>query len=229
MSPSPTPNTNTNSGPNVTAAARPRVVVVGAGLAGSCAALALATAYDVTVVDAGPALPGASDVGAGLVNPLLGRQGRRVWRSDEALTSLRALIVDADAEYTVSRRPVLRPAQDDRQGRKFRESAEENPQLGEWLTPEDCARLYPFIHAPLGALQVDGGAIQIRRFKVQIQAKARERGVTFVRDSIVHAWDAKSDNTVAVRLGSNGHAQTLAADYGGLATSVWRWVRRCSA
>ena len=78
-------------GPHVDGSARPRVIIVGAGLAGSCAALALAAEYDVTVVDAGPAVPGASDVGAGLVNPLLGRQGRRVWRSDEALASLRAL------------------------------------------------------------------------------------------------------------------------------------------
>ena len=164
-----------------------QIVVVGGGLAGCCAALALSRHADVTLVDDGRR-QSASIAGAGLVNPLLGRQAKRVWRADEALAAFDALIDDVGAHDVVSRRPVLRPAGDERQAQRFRDAADRSPHLGTWLDAAESARRYPGIPAPLGSLLVAGSAVRIDLLLDRIADVLASRGVKVLSDHRVGEW-----------------------------------------
>ena len=187
------------------------VLVVGGGLAGCCAALALSRHFTVTLVDDRRS-GSASAVGAGLVNPLLGRQAKRVWRSREALAALDALIAEVDAEHAYSRSPIVRPALDAKQVEKYRVAAAEAPDLAHWLEPGACATLYPAVSAQLGALLVEGGAIRIEDLLDQIIRVLQSRSVMVLPEHRLYGWVAHGGEIVA-RVLRGGTVTVLSADW----------------
>lgn len=187
------------------------IIVGGGGLAGCCAALALSSQFHVTLVDDARA-NSASAIGAGLVNPLLGRQAHLAWRAHEAMAALDRLVVDVEAVHTVSRKPILRPALDQKQIRKYCEAASNHPELATWLDRDACAKNYPAICAPLGALQVDGCAIRIPDLLDQIVLRLENMGVVVLREHRVTAW-LESGRRVQARV-TNGPGPVAGAGSG---------------
>lgn len=152
-------------------------IIAGAGLAGAAAALALVEHGSVLVVERATPAAGGSGAAAGMVNPILGIRARPVWRIDEALPALDALVSAAAAEDLYGRRPTLRPADGDEQVERFQQTAEEFPEHAIWLSAGECAEHYPVVEAPEGALLITtGGAVDLPGLVERIVETARQRG-----------------------------------------------------
>lgn len=163
-------------------------VVAGGGLAGACAAMRLARHGSVAVIERGP----TSSVGAGLVNPILGLRARPVWRIEEALRTLDETIALAGAEQSYRRGPTLRPALDDEQARRFRQTAAEHPAHCTWLDGLDL----DWFDTPLGALRIDtGGAIDIQELTERLLFDIA------IRHASLMGW-MQGDDEVVVQMSS---------------------------
>lgn len=163
-------------------------IVAGAGLAGACSALALCETGDVMLVDPDGPAGGASGIGPGLANPVMARKGMPVWRAEEALAAVRGLAERVGAPLRGD--VVLRPSLGKRQGRYFRKTAREHPDLAEWIAPDEASERWPWLGVRLGVLLCPGGgACAIPEFVRSIVDLARRKGCTF-RESRVSAWNA---------------------------------------
>ena len=140
-------------------------VIVGGGLAGSSVASRLSRCGRVLLVQQSrPGLDGSATQ-AGLFNPIMAKQGRKVWRAGEALASFRVLVQDVGAEEWVSSGGILRPAMSPKQAKSFQDAARVNPDLCMWKDPEALVDRYPDVLCPFGGLWVQaGGAVNIPRY-----------------------------------------------------------------
>jgi glycine oxidase len=198
------------------------VVILGAGLAGACAALRLSESRSVLVVDRGDVASGASGAGAGLVNPMMARKARPVWRCREALDALELLLDESDARDLFRQTGVLRPAIDQKQAEHFRVSASENRDLAEWLEPQLATVRCPQAASPFGALWVHrGGSVSIPGFVRACLRKVVDRGGRIETGRPVHEIHERADGVVIVSGQSRWHAERallcLGADHNMLA------------
>lgn len=196
------------------------ILIVGAGLAGACAALHLSRDRSVLVLEADRPAAGASGAAAGLVNPLMARRARPVWRMPEALEALREIVALAEAEDTFHDTGVLRPAMEPRQAECFQQAAARFPDAAVWLPAPAVAERHPVVHAPHGALHVTaGGAIAVPALVAALLAAARAREAEVRTGCRVHTW-GEADGTafVETEAGERLRAGTvlLAMGYGSL-------------
>lgn len=166
-------------------------VVAGGGLAGACAALHLREHGRVLVMEKDVPASGASGIGVGLVNPILGRRGRPVWRMNEALRALRETLDLSGAAGAYRPGPTLRPAGDAEQGARFQRSACKHPEHCTWLPTS------PFegVHAPGGVLRIEtGGVVRIDELVGRIMV-----GLDVLTGTRVRTWKEVGDH---VEIGS---------------------------
>lgn len=153
-------------------------VVAGGGLAGACAALRLQEHGRVLVLEKDGPASGASGIGVGLVNPILGRRGRPVWRMNEALQAVRETLDLSGAAGAYRPGPTLRPAGDADQASRFRQAAREHPEHCTWLSSSPCVG----VRAPAGVLRIEtGGTVRIDRFVRRMLSGLEVRSRTRVR------------------------------------------------
>jgi glycine/D-amino acid oxidase-like deaminating enzyme len=165
------------------------IIVVGAGLAGASAAMNLARDHRILLVDAEEPASGASGAGAGLINPLVGRRARPVWRVDEALVAVEETIEDCGGDDLYDDRGVVRPARDAEQAERFADAARERPDLAVWLSAGKSDEQFPGLSAPFGALRIlRGGAIDIRRFVDRMIARSLSTGADFSGSTRLVGW-----------------------------------------
>ena len=165
------------------------VIVVGAGLAGACAAWSLSRTAAVCVLEAERPAAGASGVAAGLVNPLMGRRARPVWRMEAALEAFHGMLADAGAEALWTPTGVLRPAADAGQAARFEEAALLWPHHAMWKSPDAGAEQYPHLSAPHGALWVkSGGAVSVPVLVKTLLDAAGRNGAVVQSGARVAGW-----------------------------------------
>jgi glycine/D-amino acid oxidase-like deaminating enzyme len=165
------------------------VIIAGGGIAGACAAVYLSRVSRVLLLEAHTPASGASGVAAGMVNPLMGRRSRPVWRMPEALDAFHELLNLTGVTGLYTRRNVLRPVMEAEQVRWFQEAAAGFPEHAQWLSAEAVHERYPDIRAPSGAILItSGGALTAPAFvQLLLQAAARS-GAEIRTDTGVNGW-----------------------------------------
>ena len=186
-------------------------VIVGGGLAGSSVASRLSRCGRVLLVQQSrPGLDGSATQ-AGLFNPIMAKQGRKVWRAGEALASFRVLVQDVGAEEWVSSGGILRPAMSPKQAKSFQDAARVNPDLCMWKDPEALVDRYPDVLCPFGGLWVQaGGAVNIPRYVDALHHDIVRNGSTVRRDFVTN-WKNVHNTSVEIslRMGNAVRARTL--------------------
>ncbi len=153
------------------------VCIVGAGIAGACAAAALAPQYRVTLLDAASPAAGASGVAAGIVNPFMARKAHPVWRREEALDALAALLKNAGLDVPAP--GLCKPAASEEQGVLFASRAGQHPAALHWFDSAGAAARWPLLDAPHGLLWVhEGMAVDVGHFARRLVACALRAGAT---------------------------------------------------
>ena len=164
-------------------------IIVGAGLAGACAALTLSRNHSVHVLEADAPASGASGAAAGLVNPLMGRRARPVWRLEAALDAVPALLEEAGAPELFPDTGVLRPAVEPDQVEPFQEGADAHPDLATWLSPGAVRERFPAVRPDRGALFIPrGGAVNVGAMVRALLNAAERRGATVETQAPVLYW-----------------------------------------
>ncbi|GAB4034714.1 NAD(P)/FAD-dependent oxidoreductase [Spirosoma gilvum] len=143
-------------------------LIVGQGVAGSTLAWTLDRRGCSVVLADDPALPTASTVAAGIVNPLTGRKLVRTWKADELFPFLHRFYRQIEADLGV------RFFQDKNIYRPFRSSDEKTAYLAYVSDPDiqpyvekvvDDQLYSPFIHNPFGGIEVtQGGWLDLTEF-----------------------------------------------------------------
>lgn len=188
------------------------VIIVGAGLAGACAAFTLSRAHSVHVLEANEPAAGASGAAAGLVNPLMGRRARPVWRMRDALDAVPTLLRRADASELFPDTGVLRPAVEPDQVAPFQNAAKEYPDLATWLSPATVRDRYPAVRPDRGALFIPrGGAVDVGAMVRTLLDAAESRGATVETEAPVLYWRETPDAAV-VEVDHGDHTEELRAD-----------------
>ncbi len=132
------------------------MIIVGAGLAGAASAYHLrAAGRDVCVLHDNDLRRSASQIGGGLVNPMMARKGRPAWMAAESLAALESMGINTNQPLPGRDAPLYRPAGDITQADSFREQAAAHPELGRFRETVDSL---DFVHAPFGILEVRRGA-----------------------------------------------------------------------
>ena len=137
------------------------IEVIGFGLAGACVALQLQRAgREVRVIDDGR--PGSTQVAAGLVNPVAGRNFEPSWEVAEAWTVARPFY-DGVGSDLFHERPILRLWRDDKDRAKFARKRE---------------RLEPWVDEVIeeGVIWKGGGWLDCPRFLEAARVLFREGG-----------------------------------------------------
>ena len=166
-----------------------KIVIVGAGLAGSCAALVLSESRPVHVVEADKPASGASGAAAGLVNPLMGRKAKPVWRLREALDAVRDLLDRAHATSLFSDGGLLRPTVEEKQVRWFQDAVAAHPDLAEWLPEAVVQERFPDVKTAGGAMRIPrGGALDVSAFVHAMLDAAMRNGATVETQARVTNW-----------------------------------------
>lgn len=188
------------------------ILIAGAGIAGSSAALTLSADRDVLVLDAEQPAAGASGAAAGLVNPLMGRKAKAVWRIDEALDAFDTLLSEAHAPSVFSGGGVLRPTVEDKQVAFFQEAAERYADFATWLPADTVQDRFPDVVTAGGALLISrGGAADVPAFVNALLAAARERGATLRTGTRVTGWEETDDAVRVEVLRANEATQSVTA------------------
>ena len=164
-------------------------VVVGGGLAGACAAFHLSRHQHVALLEAEEPASQASGAAAGLVNPLMGRRPRLVWRAHEALSALRETLAAAGASDLFRDDGVVRPALSDKHADLFRRAAAEHPDHAAWLEADIVRERYPAVHVHEGALLVrESGAVRVPDMVTSLLDAARKNGAVIHTHTRAVSW-----------------------------------------
>jgi glycine/D-amino acid oxidase-like deaminating enzyme len=172
------------------------ILIVGAGLAGACAAFELAARTDgpVHVFEKAHPAAGASRAAAGLVNPLMGRRARPVWRLPQALDAVHGLLADADASQLLRGDGVLRPAVEPEQVEAFQDAAASHPDVAEWLTAAEVEARVPDVRTCGGGLRIPrGGAVDVPAMVNAVLDAGAERGVRLHTEAEALWWSETGD------------------------------------
>lgn len=165
------------------------IIIVGAGLAGACAALHLSEDHDVLVLEAATPGAGASGAAAGLVNPLMGRKAKPVWRIDEALDAFYDTLERADAASCFQDTGVLRPTVEEKQVDFFQSAVSHHPDIAEWLPKAAVQDRFPDVHTKGGAIFIPrGGAVDVPAFVNALLDAARHCGAEVQTGARVTGW-----------------------------------------
>ena len=176
------------------------VVIAGAGIAGACAALALSRDCEVLVVEADEPAAGASGAAAGLVNPLMGRKAKAVWRIEQALTGFMHTLADAGAEALFHDTGVLRPTVEEKQVQFFQDALARHGDYAEWLPDAAVRERFPAAQTCGGALWIPrGGAIDVTAFVRAVLAAAQKQGATLQTGARVADW-TEEEKSVRVEI-----------------------------
>lgn len=133
-------------------------LVAGGGLAGAFSAFWLSAHGRTALVESDPHLAaGASGAAVGLVNVLMARKARAIWRFEEAEEALEALFGEMEDPTVFRRSGVWRPAEDEQQIAYFREAARLHGARTAFLEAGGFAERFPDVHAPFGALEIKTG------------------------------------------------------------------------
>lgn len=187
------------------------VVIAGAGIAGACAALALSQDREVLVLEADEPAAGASGAAAGLVNPLMGRKAKAVWRIEEALTGFMNTLADVGAQALFQDCGVLRPTVEEKQVQFFQDALAGHGDYAEWLPDEAVRERFPDVQTCGGALWIPrGGAIDVGAFVRAVLAAAQRRGATVRTGSRVTGWE-EGAASVRINVGGDEGERTVAA------------------
>ncbi|WP_338874816.1 FAD-dependent oxidoreductase [Spirosoma sp. SC4-14] len=143
-------------------------LIIGQGVAGSVLAWILDQRGCSVLLADDPALPSASSVAAGIVNPLTGRKLVQTWKADELFPFLHQFYVDIEQKLGVRffyPKNIYRP---------FRSEAEKNDYLAITTTPEilpyvshgvDNQLYSAYINNPYGGLEVrQAGWLDLNEF-----------------------------------------------------------------
>lgn len=186
------------------------VIVAGAGLAGASAAFVLSADRNVLVLEAERPAAGASGAAAGLVNPLMGRKAKAVWRIGAALDAFEALLAEADADERFSIGGVLRPAVEAKQVAAFREAAARHPQYAEWLSTGAVHDRFPDVVTAGGALLIPrGGAVDVEALIEALLAEAKRRGAIVRTGARLTGW-AETADAVEVKVAERRTTERIA-------------------
>lgn len=189
------------------------ILIAGAGIAGSSAAFTLSANHNVLVLDADRPASGASGAAAGLVNPLMGRKAKAVWRIGEALDAFDALLGAAHAPSVFSGGGVLRPAVTDKQVTFFQEAAERHADFATWLPTDTVQDRFPDVITAGGALLLPrGGAADVPALVNALLEAAQERGATVQSGARVTDWD-ETASAVRVTVARGTATTTITAGY----------------
>lgn len=140
------------------------VEVIGFGLAGACVALQLQKAgFEVCVIDDG--LPGSSQVAAGLVNPVAGRNFEPSWEVAEAWSIAKPFYKEV-GDKLFHDIPVFRIWRDKRDGEKFHRK---RAMLEQWIERVD----------EVGVTWKGGGWLDCPRFLKSARTLFLSRGGLF--------------------------------------------------
>ncbi len=171
------------------------VLIAGAGLAGASAALRLSADHDVLLVEADRPAAGASGAAAGLVNPLMGRKAKAVWRLPDALDAFYDTLDVADASDLFDDGGLLRPAVEEKQVRFFHDALDRTPSVAEWWPEAKVRERFPAVQTTGGALWIPcGGAIAVPPFVEAMIDAARTRGATVQTGTRVTDWSETGDH-----------------------------------
>lgn len=164
-------------------------IIVGAGLAGAAAALYLSPQEEVLVLEAHRPAAGASGAAAGLVNPLMGRKAKAVWRIDDALDAFHETLDCAGATALFQKTGVLRPTVEAKQVSFFRDTADAHPHHVTWLSADAVQERFPDVTTHGEALMVrTGGAIRVPAFVHAMLDAAQRRGAEVRTGAHVTTW-----------------------------------------
>ncbi len=161
------------------------VLVVGQGVAGSVLAWTLdQSGYNVVLADA-PDLPAASQVAAGIVNPLTGRKLVRTWRADELFPFLHQFYTDAEQQLNTRffyPRDIYRP---------YRSEAEKaayltytaDPEVAQYVISDADEQDYSeYIHNDYGGLTVtQSGWLNLPDFTRAVRSYFLKKGQFIAR------------------------------------------------
>lgn len=168
---------------------------------------------NVLVLDAEQPAAGASGAAAGLVNPLMGRKAKAVWRIGAALDAFDTLLREAHAPSVFSGGGVLRPAVTDKQVAFFQEAAERHAAFAEWLPAEAVKDRFPDVVTAGGALLLPrGGAADVSALVNALLEAAQERGATVQTGTRVTGWE-ETDAAVHATVARNEATTTLTAEH----------------
>lgn len=184
--------------------------VIGGGLAGASIASRLSRNNSVLLVHSeSPGMEGSATE-AGLVNPIMTRQGARVWNAEGALSSFQKLVQESAASEFVKMAGVYRPASTEKQAVSFQEVARQYPHLCSWMGPDAWSSRFREVRAPLGGIYVSaGGAVDIPGYVGLLHNVARDNGCTLVRDRAVGLNDDDASCHIRLESGREFAARTV--------------------
>lgn len=188
------------------------VLIAGAGLAGASAALRLSADHDVLLLEADRPAAGASGAAAGLVNPLMGRKAKAVWRLPEALDAFYDTLDVAGASDLFDGGGLLRPTVEDKQVTFFHEAIGRHPDVADWWPEATVRERFPDVQTCGGALWIPrGGAIAVPPFVEAMLDAARARGATVQTGPRVTGWSETGDHATVEVTRDDGSAEHLTA------------------
>jgi glycine/D-amino acid oxidase-like deaminating enzyme len=154
-------------------------IIVGRGIAGTVLAYTLLNRGCSVAMPEGIASPSASEVAAGIVNPVTGKRLSKTWRAEELFDFLVPFYRQIEAalgRQFFREVPVYR---------LFSSNEEQNTWMGRMASPEfsrfirDAGRLYPDgLQQPFGGMEItEAGYVDIRLLLESFREWFREKGV----------------------------------------------------
>jgi glycine/D-amino acid oxidase-like deaminating enzyme len=143
----------------------------------------------VRVLEAEAPAAGASGAAAGLVNPLMGRKAKPVWRLHEALDAVSDLLDRANATDLFRADGLLRPTVEAKQVEWFKDAVAAYPDLALWLPEAAVQERFPDVQTAGGAMLIpQGGALDVSAYVRALLNAARRDGTRVETGARVTGW-----------------------------------------